>query len=135
MSLDLWPSVERIPRKFKKPTKKAIKDIPYDEKGLSIIVYWLRSMCHAEYCNETGCPLQCCRQNDDPMLDLETSIAWEAADAIHFGWSTHSGRGQVALVVQTLLNVVERHHKRHALLTDILYLASCIAWDAHLKGG
>jgi len=130
--------VEEIPARFKKPTAWAIGNLPRNQEGLKIIIYWLRSMCHAAYCDQIiTCPRWCCRKGKDPMLDLATSIAWEAADVLAYELEfskrrpyriSQTSASDSVKAIRTLYHVLGRHDE-YQHMVDILKVTDAIVWN------
>lgn len=81
----------------------------------------LRKYCHADGC--TGwriCPEVCCREghgdNIDPMLNLDTAIAWQASRVIHNYMMNYKSREEVVFGLYCLAKAVEFHKEEYSEL-------------------
>jgi len=99
-------------------------------KVLERLVVKLRKYCHDQSCEDIEvCPLKCCRDGEnDPMLDLDTSIAWSAADLIERLIFDKRKRvvKELSYGLLILERVVEPHKKRYFTLHKYLLEALCL---------
>ena len=103
-------------------------------KEMLKIIEALRRYCHVVGCdNLDNCPKQCCRSADDPMFDLDTSLAWEMADSLESLCSTaHEDevrKGRYIQAIDTLYMVVIREQEscKYTDLVNLCFAASKLA--------
>ena len=96
------------------------------KRDLEKVEHKLRRMCHLPRCTEfCECPRHCCyKEINDPMLDLETSIAWEAAEEM-YGYREYSDRYNKLLI---LFKVVANHEDSHKKLYSLISEAKSILY-------
>ena len=125
----------------------------YNKKSLRCIQEELRRYCHAPGCDSPEkCPEECCRPTKfkggryemaekDPMLDLDTAIAWVAADDLEWALidGIPAGRkmktyDKVRERLHTLACVIGLHRSQYPVLFHYLDRAYHIFKYLQLRG-
>ena len=101
-----------------------------ERKELREIRNKLFKMCHVVGCEKfRKCPQMCCRKGSDPMLDLETAIAWKAGKEISdiIGYPT-CNNGEEEYGINILEDIVGMHQGKYRRLYNLLKRASQIVY-------
>ncbi len=98
-----------------------------DANALEDLIRQLTKYCHAPGCQYSeSCPAK--HEECKKRLGLDTSIAWEAANILADLYSLVVDEVDLALKMETLCNIVERHQE-YGKLWRLLAPARSLIWS------
>ena len=98
-----------------------IQGLRPSQENFVLIEILLQKFCHAAACETWWqCPHGCCRSRIDPMLDLDTSIAWSAQGELRLFRESCQNQHETLSILGVLETIVDRHNAKHRYLSILV---------------